>query len=80
MQTGPAPAAQPRGSLCTLHDGRQVDSYSQDWALECLARWCLGMEFDERRHWIDSMPNEEARQRLRRRIYDIRQAEKARKG
>lgn len=27
--------------LVTLHDGRQVDSHSKEWQIECLARWAL---------------------------------------
>lgn len=57
-----------------LHDGRQVDSWSEDWRLETLARWVLAMPFDARGPWIYSMPSEAARQALKERIFAIRQA------
>jgi len=33
----------------TLHDGRDVDSSSQDWQLECLARYVLALPTREAR-------------------------------
>lgn len=33
----------------TLHDGRVVGSWSQDWLLECEARHLLGLPLAERR-------------------------------
>ena len=36
-----------------LHDGREVDSSSQDWQLECLARYVLRMPNREARlEWL----------------------------
>lgn len=54
MQADPPPAAPPapRGSLVTLHDGRQVDSWSMEWVWECLASTLLQLEVLERNEWL----------------------------
>lgn len=39
----------------TLHDGRQVPSYSREWLLECLARRLLAHRLDYRREWLARM-------------------------
>ncbi len=37
----------------TLHDGREVDSASDEWRHECLARWVVAIKSkDERREWL----------------------------
>lgn len=36
-------------TLVTLHDGRQVSSYSEDWRHECEARFICNMPTRERR-------------------------------
>lgn len=70
-----APAA--RGAAVQLHDGRTVDSWSEDWRLETLARWVLAMPFEQRGAWIHSLPSPAAQAELKQRIYAIRQAAKA---
>lgn len=63
-----------RGSLCTLHDGRQVDSWSEDWRLECLARTLLQLGAAEREEWIRGYGTEAARVELRLRIQAVKAA------
>lgn len=42
-----------KGRLVTLHDGRQVDSWSEDWRHECEARYILAMpNLQERRNFL----------------------------
>lgn len=54
----PAPLEQPEPSpprqygLVTLHDGRQVDSGSAEWRMECLASTLLQLGGAERDEWI----------------------------
>lgn len=37
----------------TLHDGREVDSYSPEWRHECLARAVVAIKHvDQRREWL----------------------------
>lgn len=52
----PAPAAPPstprQYGQVQLHDGRQVDSGSEDWRLECLARYLLALPPGERNDWL----------------------------
>jgi hypothetical protein len=38
--------------LVTLHDGRQVDSASEDWRRECLARHLLTLAPQDRDDWL----------------------------
>lgn len=42
----------PRGQLVTLHDGRQVDSASEEWRRETLARHLLTLEPLARHDWL----------------------------
>lgn len=39
-------------SLVTLHDGRQVDSMTREWQIECLARHLLTRPLEDRRQFI----------------------------
>lgn len=40
----------------TLHDGRQIDSASEDWRHECEARGILRLPtVNERRQWLESI-------------------------
>lgn len=39
--------------LKTLHDGRQVDSGSAEWKLECLASTLLQLEPLDRNEWLN---------------------------
>ena len=39
-----------------LHDGRKVDSASEEWRQECEARFILGFgNIKERRDWLDAI-------------------------
>jgi len=62
VRADPPPAAPPapRGRLVTLHDGRQVDSGSEDWRRECLARHLLTLAPPERDDWLSGWPEEAA--------------------
>ena len=54
-----APPA-PRGQLVTLHDGRQVDSASEEWRRETLARHLLTLAPPEQDDWLAGWPAEAA--------------------
>jgi hypothetical protein len=41
--------------LVTLHDGRQVDSHSREWQIECLARHLLTQPLESRREFLAGM-------------------------
>lgn len=41
--------------LVTLHDGRQVDSASEEWRRECLARYLLGLDPRQREELLQSL-------------------------
>lgn len=58
----------------TLHDGRQVDSGSAEWQLECLARTLLQLGAAEREAWILGYGTEAARVELRLRIQAVKAA------
>lgn len=51
---------QGRGRLVTLHDGRQVDSASEEWRRETLARHLLTLAPPERDDWMAGWPAEAA--------------------
>lgn len=55
----PAPPA-PQGRIVTLHDGRHVDSASEEWRRETLARHLLTLLPMERNDWLAGWPAEEA--------------------
>ena len=67
----PAPLEQPEPSpprqygLVTLHDGRQVDSGSAEWKLECLASTLLQLGQAERDEWIRGYGTPDAQVELR---------------
>jgi hypothetical protein len=44
----------------TLRDGRQVDSNSEEWRRECLARHLLTLAPPERDDWLSGWPAEAA--------------------
>lgn len=63
----PAPTPPPekinipgRGHLVTLHDGRHVDSASEEWRRETLARHLLTLAPPERDDWMAGWPAEAA--------------------
>lgn len=62
VQAEPPPAAPraPRGQLVTLHDGRQVNSASEEWRRETLARHLLTLASPERDDWLADWPAEAA--------------------
>lgn len=75
MQAEPPPAAPPapRGQLVTLHDGRQVDSWSEDWRRECLARYLTGVGSREREDWLQSLLGDQYfAQEMRQLMHDMR--------
>jgi len=74
-QAGPTITQPPRlyGQV-TLHDGRQVDSGSAEWQLECLARTLLQLGAAEREAWILGYGTEAARVELRLRIQAVKAA------
>jgi len=42
--------------LVTLHDGRQVGNYSEDWQIECEANFVVRMPtLDQRRKYLDAV-------------------------
>lgn len=45
----------------TLHDGRQVDSYSEDWRHECEARTILTWPLAKRRDYLHGFKDEGGR-------------------
>jgi hypothetical protein len=49
-----------RGHLVALHDGRLVDSASEEWRRECLARHLLTLAPPERDDWLSGWPAEAA--------------------
>lgn len=53
----------------TLHDGREVESYSEEWRHECLARAVVAIPaVDDRRAWLAAFEKRhgaEAAERLR---------------
>lgn len=58
--------------LKTLHDGRQVDSGSAEWKLECLASTLLQLGGAEREAWITGYGTPDAQVELRLRIHAIK--------
>lgn len=64
----------------TLHDGREVDSASQDWQLECLARHVLRMPTREQRiAWLEDAERRSGpKGNLRARMNAILAADKSR--
>ncbi len=69
QQPGPSPLRQ-YGQV-TLHDGRQVDSGSEEWKLECLARTLLQLGPAEQYEWISGYGTAKDQQALRLRIRAI---------
>lgn len=63
-----------RGTPRTLHDGRQVDSWSAEWRMECLASTLLQLGGAERDEWIRGYGTPEAQQELRLRIRAVQAA------
>lgn len=67
--------------LVTLHDGRVVDTWSEDWRAECEARAVLRMPSkDHRYRWLDAVEKRrgrDARMELQRRVMAIWRAEQA---
>ena len=58
QQPEPPPAPQPqalRGRLVTLADGRQVDSWSDEWRMECFARHLLALAPQARNEWMHDL-------------------------
>lgn len=55
-----APPAPRLYGQVTLHDGRQVDSASEEWRRETLARHLLTMTPPERDDWLAGWPAEVA--------------------
>ena len=49
MGSGDPMAEEPQRNRVTLHDGRQVDSWSEEWRAECEARAVLAMPSIQRR-------------------------------
>jgi hypothetical protein len=49
-----------RSHLVALHDGRMVDSGSEEWRRECLARHLLTLAPPERDDWLAGWPAEAA--------------------
>ena len=53
----------------TLHDGREVDSYSEEWRHECLARSVVAIRsVEQRREWLaafEKRHGSEAAEKLR---------------
>ncbi|MGB8286769.1 MAG: hypothetical protein WCE42_02210 [Rhizobium ruizarguesonis] len=41
-----------QGQMVTLCDGREVPSSSQEFAMECLARWVMRMGPAKRKAWM----------------------------
>lgn len=82
----PAPLEQPEPSplrqygLVTLHDGRQVDSGSPEWRLECLASTLLQLGEAERDEWIRGYGTPAAQVELRLVVAAIKAARRTRKG
>jgi hypothetical protein len=58
----------PLYGLKTLHDGRQVDSGSRDWILECLAREIMAVDSSAEREarmlWFDAGRQIDVRMRM----------------
>lgn len=87
MQAAPPPAAPPapRGRLVTLHDGRQVDSWSTEWVWECLASTLLQLDVPDRNEWLDGWrrvhgdPAEQDLRRLIRAVANARRDDKPRR-
>jgi hypothetical protein len=82
LQADPPPAAPPapRGQLVTLHDGRQVDSWSTEWRDECLASTLVQLSNSDRSEWFAGYADvhgQQAEQDLRRLV---RAVAKAREG
>jgi hypothetical protein len=69
-QPGPSPLRQYR--QVTLHDGRQVDSGSEEWKLECLARTLLQLGPAEQYEWISGYGTADDQRALRMRMSAIK--------
>lgn len=66
--------------MVTLHDGSQVDSWSEEWRLECLARYVWAMRpLERRREWMEEFGrrNPSLVGTLRQRMLAIQQKGKA---
>lgn len=61
--------------LVTLHDGRVVDTWSEEWRAECEARAVLRMRSkDARYRWLDAVEKKrgrDARMELQRRVMAV---------
>lgn len=42
-------------TLVTLHDGREVDSSSEDWRMECEAKAALRLDLNVRRAYLEDI-------------------------
>lgn len=70
----PAPIPLRQYGQVLLHDGRQVDSGSAEWKLECLASTLLQLGGAEREAWIAGYGTPEDQVALRLRMGAIKSA------
>jgi hypothetical protein len=68
----PEPIPPRQYGLVTLHDGRQVDSGSEEWRLECLARTLLQLGGAEQYEWISGYGTADDQRALRMRMSAIK--------
>lgn len=73
----PEPSPPRQYGLVTLHDGRQVDSGSAEWRMECLASTLLQLGEAERDEWIRGYGTPAAQVELRLLVRAIKAARRS---